>query len=59
MHPLDELIVVLEGELELEMQGALFRLEPGKEIFIPARTRRSVRNIGHETARWLYGFKGR
>ncbi len=32
VHGTDELLVVVEGELGLEMQGRIFRLKPGEEI---------------------------
>jgi len=49
--------MVLEGKLELEIQGRIFRPKQGKEILIPARVRHTVRNVGGTTARWLYGYK--
>lgn len=58
VHSMDELLMVLEGELELEMQGRTFRPKQGEEVLIPARVRHMVRNVGGTTARWLYGYKG-
>lgn len=58
VHSTDELLMVLEGELELEMQGRIFRPKQGEEVFIPAHERHTVRNVGGTTARWLYGYKG-
>ncbi len=57
VHSTDELLLVLEGELELEMQGRSFRPATGEEVLIPARVTHSVRNVGGTTARWLYGYK--
>jgi mannose-6-phosphate isomerase-like protein (cupin superfamily) len=57
VHSTDELLMVLEGELELEMQGRTFRPKMGEEVSIPARMTHSVRNVGGTTARWLYGYK--
>lgn len=57
VHEMDELLMVLEGELELEIDGRTFRPGPGEEVFIPARARHSVRNVGGTTARWLYGYR--
>lgn len=45
--------MVLEGELELEMQGKTFRPTSGEEVFIPARVTHSVRNVGETTTQWL------
>ena len=58
MHSTDELLMVLEGELELEMQERTFRPKWGEEVLIPARVTHTVRNVGGTTARWLYGYKG-
>lgn len=57
VHDVDELLMILEGQLELEMQGRTFRPKLGEEVFIPARVSHSVRNIGGTTARWLYGYQ--
>ncbi|HXV28457.1 MAG TPA: cupin domain-containing protein [bacterium] len=56
-HEVDELLMVVEGELELEMQGKVTRPRVGEEILIPAKVLHSVRNIGRTTSRWLYGYK--
>jgi mannose-6-phosphate isomerase-like protein (cupin superfamily) len=56
-HDVDELFLVLEGEVELEMKGKISHLKPGEEILIPANTLHSVRNLGKTTSRWLYGYK--
>jgi mannose-6-phosphate isomerase-like protein (cupin superfamily) len=57
VHSTDELLMILEGELELEMAGTTFRPAIGEEVLIPARTAHTVRNTGGTTARWLYGYK--
>ena len=59
VHNTDELVVVLEGELEFEINGDISHPEIGREIFIPAGAVHSVRNIGDSTARWLYGYRVR
>ncbi|WP_028990049.1 cupin domain-containing protein [Thermithiobacillus tepidarius DSM 3134] len=56
-HPADELLMVMEGELELEIDGRTLRPRLGEEVFIPARARHTVRNVGGGTARWLYGYR--
>lgn len=58
-HETDELVLVLEGAMEFEISGGLIRPQPGEELFIPARARHSARNLGHSTARWLYGYRQR
>ena len=56
-HNTDELFILVEGEVELELQGRRFRPEVGEEILIPARVVHSVRNLGSTTSRWLYGYR--
>jgi quercetin dioxygenase-like cupin family protein len=57
VHPTDELVVLLEGDLEVEVAGQRARLKPGDEVLIPAGARHSVFNRGTTTARWLFGYK--
>jgi mannose-6-phosphate isomerase-like protein (cupin superfamily) len=57
VHDTDERICVVEGELELEMNGSRTELYATEEAFIPARTTHSVRNIGKGETKWLYGYK--
>lgn len=57
VHDADELFMVLEGKIELEVQGRKLHPAPGEEILIPGRAVHSVRNIGSVTARWLYGYR--
>jgi len=59
VHSVDELLMLMEGELEMEMQGRRFRPKLGEEVFIPAGASHTVRNVGGTTARWLYGYKSR
>ena len=56
VHDTDELLVILEGKLELEMGGEVQRPAPGEEVFIPRQAVHSVRNVGGTTARWLFGY---
>ncbi len=56
-HASDELFMVVEGKVELEMQGQVLRPRPGEEVLIPAKTLHTVRNIGGIVARWLYGYR--
>jgi quercetin dioxygenase-like cupin family protein len=57
VHNTDEVVLVLEGEMEFEIGGETIHPEPGDELYIPAGTVHSVRNIGASTARWLYGYR--
>jgi cupin 2 domain-containing protein len=56
-HATDELFMVVEGDVELEMQGRTLRPRASEEVLIPARTVHTVRNVGSHTARWLYGYE--
>ena len=57
MHSTDELLLLIEGTLELEMHGKTLHPAVGEEVLIPAHTTHTVRNIGGTTARWIYGYK--
>ena len=57
VHAVDELVLVLEGDVEFEIGGEVHRPPPGEELLIPAGVLHSVRNRGPTTARWLYGYK--
>lgn len=57
LHDVDELIMVLDGEMEVEMDGDVVRPEYGEEVLIPAGTKHTVRNVGSRTSRWLYSYK--
>lgn len=56
-HPVDELVMVLEGEVEFEINGKIFRPAVGEELCIPAGALHSVRNTGKAMSRWFYGYK--
>ena len=56
-HRTDEIVTVVEGAMEFEIEGEIHRPKAGEELLIPAGYLHSARNIGHSTARWLYGYK--
>ena len=56
-HKVDELVLVLEGAMEFEVEGRVLRPALGEELLIPAGARHSARNVGGTTARWLYGYR--
>jgi mannose-6-phosphate isomerase-like protein (cupin superfamily) len=56
-HGVDELVMVLEGDVEFEIDGRIFRPAVGEELMIPAEVRHSVRNKGRSISRWLYGYR--
>ncbi len=55
-HPTDEIVTVVEGTMEFEIEGEIHHPKAGEEILIPAGSMHSARNIGDSTARWLYGY---
>jgi len=57
VHDVDELVMPVEGELEIEIEGQIHHPGVGGRLFIPAGAHHSVRNIGGVTARWLYGYR--
>jgi mannose-6-phosphate isomerase-like protein (cupin superfamily) len=59
IHETDELVMLVEGEEEFEMNGQIHRLEIGQELLIPAGTYHTARNVGRTTSKWLYGYKRR
>ena len=56
-HDVDELVLLIEGTCQIEMEGRTVRLQGGDELLIPARVRHTVRNCGEGPARWLHGFR--
>ena len=59
VHTVDELVMLIEGEIELSFHGKTLHPKVGEEILIPAHTKHTVKNIGSTTSRWYYGYKNR
>lgn len=57
VHDVDELVVLLEGRIELEFGGKVARPAPGEEVLIPAGERHTVTNVGGTTSRWCFGYR--
>ena len=57
VHKTDELVVLAEGQIEIEIQGESQQPPIGKEVFIPAKAKHTVRNIGKTINAWYYGYK--
>lgn len=57
IHDVDEMVFVIEGTMEFEINGRKRILKPGDEVFIPAGSTHSARNKGKITARWYYGYR--
>lgn len=56
-HEVDELVMVVEGDVEFEIEGKVHRPGAGQELCIPAYARHTVRNVGSGESRWLYGYR--
>ena len=57
VHRTDELVVLVEGEIEIEIEGKSQQPQIGDEVFIPASAIHTVRNIGKTNNVWYYGYK--
>lgn len=51
----DELIVVVEGEAEVELSGKTVHATEGQEVLIPASVSHKVRNAGPCMLHWVCG----
>ena len=56
-HRVDELLMLVEGEIELELDGRVMRPALGEEVLIGAGVRHTVRNVGGTSNRWCFGYK--
>ena len=57
VHRTDEIVVLAEGEIEVEIEGKSKQPQIGDEVFIPANAIHTVRNIGKTNNVWYYGYK--
>ena len=46
VHKTDELVVLAEGQIEIEIEGKSQQPPIGKEVFILAKAKHTVRNVG-------------
>jgi len=56
-HEAAELVMLVEGEIEIEFGGNSVRPRVGDEVLIPARTRHTVANTGNAPNRWCFGYE--
>ena len=56
VHDCNELVTVIGGKLEMEIDGTKMTMQPGDEVFIPQNAHHSVRNVHDDTTHWLYGY---
>ena len=57
VHKTDELVLLAEGEIEIEIEGKSQRPKIGEEVFIPANALHTVRNVGSMGNVWYYGYR--
>jgi cupin 2 domain-containing protein len=57
VHDVDELLMLIEGEIEVEFQGNVVRPDVGQEVLIPANARHTVLNPGNAPNRWCFGYR--
>jgi len=57
VHTVDELLMLIDGEIEVRFGGKVLRPEIGDEIFIPANVSHTVVNVGSVTNHWFYGYR--
>jgi len=56
IHPCNELVMVLDGQLRMLVEDEEFIANPGDEVFIPKNTYHSLFNTFNGTTRWFYGY---
>ena len=56
VHASDELVMLVEGQIELRFGGRVLQPAVGEEVLIPAGAAHTVINIGQRRNRWLYGY---
>ena len=59
VHRTDEFFVLAGGNIEIEIEGKSQQPQIGEEVFIPANSIHSVRNIGKTNNVWYFGYKNR
>ena len=59
VHRTDELVVLAGGDIEIEIEGKSEQPQIGEEVFIPANSVHTVRNIGKTNNVWYFGYKNK
>ena len=59
VHRTDEIVVLAGGDIEIEIEGKSQQPQIGEEVFIPANSIHTVRNIGKTNNVWYFGYKNR
>jgi len=53
----DELVVAVNGKLEFTIDGRMTVVGCDTEVFIPAKSIHSIKNVGAEVSKIYYGYK--
>jgi quercetin dioxygenase-like cupin family protein len=56
IHPTDEFVVVVEGDVEIEVAGERASCGPGDLVLIPAGARHTLRTSRTAGSVWFYGY---
>jgi len=56
IHDSDELIMPVEGDIDVEMKGEVHHLKPGEELLVPASVPHTIRNVSPSSVTWLKGM---
>ena len=59
VHNVDEIVVPLEGSVEITVAGTVHRPAIGEEVFIPAEAVHDVVTGTESGSRWAYGYRRR
>lgn len=59
VHPVDEIVVPLDGAVTIIVDGVRHEPEIGSEVFIPARAIHDVITSRQAGSRWAYGYRRR
>jgi uncharacterized cupin superfamily protein len=57
VHATDELVMLIDGAIELRFSGRVLRPLAGEEVLIPAGVCHTVINTGQTVNHWYYGYK--
>ena len=57
VHATDELVMLIDGCIQLSFAGQTLQPKIGEEVLSPAGVSHTVRNIGGITNHWFYGYK--
>ena len=57
IHATDEIIMLVQGKIEIQFQNKKMIPKPGEEVIIPAGEKHTVKNIGENKNIWFYGYR--